>query len=118
MDYLKAFLVGGLICIVGQILLDKTKLTPARILVLFVCAGAFLELFGLYKPIIEFAQAGGSVPLTGFGSILTDGVKKAIDSEGFIGILKGGLIASAAGIDASLLFGFLASVVFKSKPKK
>ena len=118
MDYLKAFLVGGLICIVGQILLDKTKLTPARILVSFVCVGAFLELFGLYKPIIEFAQAGGSVPLTGFGSILTDGVKKAIDSEGFIGILKGGLIASAAGIDASLLFGFLASVVFKSKPKK
>ncbi len=118
MDYLKAFIVGGLICVVGQILLDKTKLTPARILVAFVCTGAFLELFGLYKPIIEFAQAGGSVPLTGFGSILTDGVKKAIDSEGFIGILKGGLIASAAGIDASLLFGFLASVVFKSKPKK
>ena len=118
MDYLKAFTVGGLICVIGQILLDKTKLTPARILVSFVCAGAFLELFGMYKPVIEFAQAGGSVPLTGFGSILTDGVIKAIDEEGFIGILKGGLIASAAGIDASLLFGFLASVIFKSKAKK
>ena len=118
MEYLKAFLVGGLLCLLGQILIDRTKLTPARILVLFVCSGAFLELFGLYKPIIEFAQAGGSVPLTGFGSILTDGVKESIDKEGFIGILKGGLIASAAGIDASLLFGFLASLIFKSKAKK
>lgn len=117
MDYLKAFLVGGLICVIGQILLDKTKLTPARILVAFVCAGAFLELFGLYKPIKEFAEAGGTVPLTGFGSMLTEGVKKAIDNEGVIGILKGGLAASSAGISASLLFGFLASVFFESKPK-
>lgn len=118
MDYIKAFIVGGSICIIGQILLDKTKLTPARILVAFVCTGAFLELFGLYKPIIEFAQAGGSVPLTGFGSILADGVKKVIDKEGAIGILKGGLMSASAGISASLLFGFIASVVFKSKPKK
>lgn len=118
MDYLKAFVVGGLICVIGQILLDKTKLTPARILVTFVCAGAFLDLFGLYKPVLDFAQAGGSVPLTGFGALLTEGVKKAIDSEGVIGIIKGGLTASAAGISASLLFGFLASVAFKSKPKK
>ena len=118
MDYIKAFILGGAICVIGQILLDKTRLTPARILVSFVCVGAFLELFGLYKPIIEFAQAGGSIPLTGFGSILTDGVKKAIDKEGAIGILKGGLMASSAGISASLLFGFLASVIFKSKPKK
>lgn len=118
MDYIKAFTVGGLICVIGQILLDKTKLTPARILVSFVCAGAFLELFGLYKPLIEFAQAGGSVPLTGFGALLTEGVKKSIDQEGVIGIIKGGLTASAAGISSSLLFGFLASTIFKSKPKK
>ncbi len=118
MDYLKAFVVGGLFCVIGQVLLDKTKLTPARILVMFVCTGVFLELFGLYKPIINFAQAGGSVPLTGFGSLLADGVKKAINSEGAIGILKGGLMSASAGISASLLFGFLASVFFKSKPKK
>lgn len=118
MDYVKAFIVGGFICVIGQILIDKTKLTPARILVAFVCAGAFLELFNLYKPIIEFAGAGASVPLTGFGSVLTDGVKKAVDSKGFLGVITGGLTASAAGIDAALVFGFLVSVIFKSKPKK
>ena len=118
MDYVKAFIVGGIICVIGQILIDKTKLTPARILVIFVCVGAFMELFNLYKPIVEFAGAGASVPLTGFGSVLTDGVKKAVDEKGLLGILTGGLTASAAGIDTALLFGFLVSVFFKSKPKK
>lgn len=118
MDYIKAFVVGGIICVIGQILIDKTKLTPARILVAFVCIGAFMELFNLYKPIVEFAGAGASVPLTGFGSVLADGVKKAVDKKGFLGIITGGLTASAAGIDAALLFGFLVSVFFKSKPKK
>ena len=118
MDYVKAFIVGGIICVIGQILIDKTKLTPARILVIFVCVGAFMELFNLYKPIVEFAGAGASVPLTGFGSVLTDGVKKAVDEKGLLGILTGGLTASAAGIDTALLFGFLVSVIFKSKPKK
>lgn len=118
MDYVKAFIVGGIICVIGQILIDKTKLTPARILVTFVCVGAFMELFNLYKPIVEFAGAGASVPLTGFGSVLTDGVKKAVDEKGLLGILTGGLTASAAGIDTALLFGFLVSVIFKSKPKK
>ncbi len=118
MDYLKAFIVGGIICVIGQILIDKTKLTPARILVTLVCIGAFMELFNLYKPIIEFAGAGASVPLTGFGSVLTDGVKKAVDEKGFLGVITGGLTASAAGISASLIFGFLVSLFFKSKPKK
>ena len=118
MDYVKAFIIGGIICVIGQILIDKTKLTPARILVTFVCVGAFMELFNLYKPIVEFAGAGASVPLTGFGSVLTDGVKKAVDEKGLLGILTGGLTASAAGIDTALLFGFLVSVIFKSKPKK
>ena len=118
MDYVKAFIVGGIICVIGQILIDKTKLTPARILVTFVCVGAFMELFNLYKTIVEFAGAGASVPLTGFGSVLTDGVKKAVDEKGLLGILTGGLTASAAGIDTALLFGFLVSVIFKSKPKK
>lgn len=118
MDYVKAFAVGGLICVIGQILIDKTKLTPARILVIFVCSGAFLQLFDLYKPLIDFAGAGASVPLTGFGSVLTDGVKKAVDEQGFMGVITGGLTAAAAGISASLLFGFLVALIFKSKPKK
>lgn len=118
MDYLKAFIVGGIICVIGQILIDRTKLTPARILVTFVCVGAFMQLFDLYKPIIEFAGAGASVPLTGFGSILTDGVKKAVDEKGLLGVLTGGLTASAAGIASALIFGFLVSLIFKSKPKK
>lgn len=118
MDYIKAFIVGGLICVIGQILIDKTKLTPARILVSFVVAGAFLELFGLYKPLIDFAGAGASVPLTGFGSVLTKGVIKAIDEKGMLGIITGGVSASAAGIASALIFGFLVAVIFKSKPKK
>lgn len=117
MDYVKAFIVGGIICTIGQVLIDKTKLTPARILVTFVCAGTFLQLFDLYKPIIDFAGAGASVPLTGFGSVLMDGVKKAVDDKGFLGVITGGLTASAAGISSALIFGFLVSLIFKSKPK-
>ncbi len=118
MDYIKAFVVGGIICVIGQILIDRTKLTPARILVTFVCLGAFLQLFNLYKPIIDFAGAGASVPLTGFGSILTEGAKKAVDEKGFIGVLTGGLTSASAGIASALIFGFLVSLIFKSKPKK
>lgn len=118
MDYIKAFIVGGLICVIGQILIDKTKLTPARILVSFVVAGAFLEFFGVYKPLIEFAGAGASVPLTGFGSVLTKGVIKAIEEKGMLGIITGGVSASAGGIASALVFGFIVAVIFKSKPKK
>ncbi len=118
MNYLKAFAVGGLICVIGQILIDKTKLTPARILVMYVSLGVFIELFGWYKKLIEFAGAGASVPLTGFGSVLMDGVRKAVDEKGLIGVITGGLTSAAAGITASLLFGFLVSVIFKSKAKK
>lgn len=118
MDYLKAFLIGGFICIIGQILIDKTKLTPGRILVIFVCSGVFLELFGLYKPLVEFGGAGASVPLTGFGSVLMDGVRKAVDEKGLLGVVTGGVTAASAGISASLVFGFLVALIFKSKAKK
>ena len=118
MDYLRAFMIGGFICVIGQILIDKTKLTPARILVIYVVAGAFLELFGLYKPLMEYAGSGAGVPLTGFGSVLTKGVIKAINEKGFLGVITGGLTAAAGGISAALLFGFLVALIFKSKPKK
>lgn len=118
MDYLKAFAVGGLICVIGQILIDKTKLTPARILVSFVVAGVVLEFFGIYGKIIDFAGAGASVPLTGFGSTLFRGVKEAVGEDGALGIITGGLTASAAGIAAALICGFIVSVIFKSRPKK
>ena len=118
MDYLKAFIVGGIICVIGQILVDKTKLTPARILVSFVVAGVFLELFGIYSYIVEFAGAGATVPLTGFGYNLCKGVREAIAQEGPIGILTGGLKASAGGITAAIVFAFIMSLIFSSKPKK
>ncbi len=118
MDYLKAFIVGGIICTIGQVLVDKTKLTPARILVLFVCSGVFLELLGIYKPLLKFAEAGASIPLTGFGSVLCKGVIKAVDKDGLMGVISGGMSAAAAGISAALLFGFIGSVIFKSKPRK
>lgn len=117
MDYLKAFIVGGIICVIGQILVDKTNLTPARILVAFVCVGAFLELVGVYKPLLDFAGAGASVPLTGFGSVLCKGVIKAVDSEGALGIISGGMSAAAAGISSAIVFGFLVSLIFNSKPQ-
>lgn len=117
MDYLKAFLVGGCLCLIGQILIDKTTLTPARILVSYVVAGVVLGALGLYQPIIDFAGAGASVPLTGFGATLAKGVKEAVDKDGFLGILTGGLTASAGGICAAIVFGLLASLLFKSKDK-
>lgn len=117
MDYVKAFLVGGLFCVVGQVLIDKTKLTPARILVGYVVTGVLLGALGLYQPILDFAGAGASVPLCGFGATLAKGVKEAIDESGALGILTGGLKATAAGITAAILFGLLAGILFKPKDK-
>lgn len=117
MIYLKAFIVGGLLCLVGQILIDKTKLTPARILVGYVIAGVFLGALGLYKPLVDFAGAGATVPLTGFGYTLAKGVHNAIDSSGFIGVLTGGLSASAGGIAAAILSALIVSILFKAKDK-
>ena len=117
MDYLKAFLIGGLLCLIGQILIDKTKLTPARILVCYVVIGVFLGAIGVYKPLVEFADAGATVPLTGFGYNLAKGVKEAVDKDGFLGILTGGLKASAGGITAAITCGLIASLIFKAKDK-
>ncbi len=117
MDYLKAFLIGGGLCIIGQLLIDLTKLTPARILVTYVCAGVVLSAFGIYKPFIDFAGAGASVPLTGFGYALYSGVEKAISEQGILGIFSGGLAGSAAGIAAAIVFGYLFSLIFKPKEK-
>lgn len=117
MDYIKAFLIGGLLCLIGQILIDKTKLTPARILVSYVVGGVLLGAVGIYKPFAEFAGAGATVPLTGFGYNLARGVKEAIDSDGFLGIFTGGLKACAGGITAAIVAGLLASLIFKPKDK-
>ena len=117
MDYVKAFLVGGLLCLIGQILIDKTKLTPARILVSYVVIGVILGAIGVYQPLMEFAGAGASVPLTGFGNTLAKGVKEAIQEEGFLGIFTGGLKATAGGITTAIFAGLLASLVFKAKDK-
>lgn len=117
MDYLKAFLVGGFLCLIGQILIDKTKLTPARILVSYVVAGVILGAVGVYKPLVEFAGAGASVPLTGFGYSLSKGVREAVDKDGFLGIFTGGLKATAGGITAAVFAGLLASLLFKAKDK-
>lgn len=117
MDYIKAFIVGGLICTVGQVLIDKTKLTPARILVSFVVLGVFLQLIGVYELLIDFAGAGAGVPLTGFGYNLCKGVQKAVDENGFLGIFTGGFTSSSAGLCAAVLFSLIASVIFKPKAK-
>ena len=117
MDYLKAFLVGGLFCLLGQITIDKTKLTPARILVAYVVIGVILGAAGIYEPIVEFAGAGATVPLTGFGYNLSKGVKEAISQDGFLGIFTGGLKACAGGIAAAITAGLLASLVFKARDK-
>ncbi len=117
MDYLKAFIIGGLFCLIGQILVDKTNLTPARILVGYVVGGVILGALGLYQPLIDFAGAGASVPLTGFGATLARGVKEAINEKGAIGILTGGLKASAGGITAAICFGLLAGILFKPRDK-
>jgi len=115
MDFVKAFLVGGLICGIVQILMDKTKLLPGRVMVILVCSGTVLGALGLYGPLVEFAGAGASVPLIGFGYTLWIGVKEAINNRGFIGIFQGGFTASAIGISASLLLGYIASLIFNPK---
>ena len=117
MDYIKAFAVGGILCVIGQILIDKTKLTPARILVSYVVIGVILGAVGVYKPLVEFAGAGASVPLTGFGYALSKGVKEAVQQEGFLGIFTGGLKACAGGITIAVFFGLLTSLIFKPKDK-
>ena len=117
MNYLWAFLVGGLFCVVAQILIDKTKLTPARILVGYVVAGVILGAIGLYKPIADFAGAGATTPLTGFGYLISKGVREAVDKQGILGALTGGFTAAAGGTAAAIILGFLASVIFKSKTK-
>ncbi len=118
LDFLWAFIVGGLFCVIAQILIDKTKLTPARILVLYVCLGVVLTAIGLYEPIVRFAGAGATVPLTGFGYAIANGVKKAVDQKGLLGALTGGIEATAGGITAAICFGLLMSLLFSSKPKK
>ena len=117
MDYVKAFLVGGALCLIGQILIDKTKLTPARILVSYVVIGVLLSAIGIYEPLVEFAGAGATVPLTGFGHTLAKGVQEAVQEKGFLGILTGGLKAAAGGITAAVFCGLLASLIFKDKDK-
>ena len=118
MDYLIAFLVGGAICAAVQILMDNSKLMPGRIMVILVCLGTLLGFLGIYEPFAQWAGAGASVPLVGFGNTLAKGMKKAIDEEGMIGLFKGGFTASAVGISAALIFGYLSSLIFSPKMKK
>ncbi|MEM5780550.1 MAG: stage V sporulation protein AE [Lawsonibacter sp.] len=117
MEYLKAFLCGGILCLIGQILIDKTPLTPGKILVCYVTGGVILSGLGLYQPLVDWGGAGASVPLTGFGHLLAKGVKKAVEEQGFLGALTGGLTATAGGIAAAVFFGFLVALLFKPKPK-
>lgn len=117
MQYVNAFWVGGLICVAGQILIDKTKLTPARILTGFVVAGVILGAIGLYKPLVDFAGAGASVPISGFGFLMSEGVRKALAQDGALGILTGGLTSAAAGISAAIVFGLIADLCTKSGDK-
>lgn len=116
-EYVKAFVFGGLICVIGQLLIDFTKLTPARILVSFVVAGVVLSAVGLYGPFVEFAGAGASVPLTGFGHVLAEGVRKAVREKGLLGALTGGLSGAAAGISAAMLFGLIVAAISKPSSK-
>ncbi len=118
MDYVHAFWVGGLICALVQILLDKTKLMPGRVMVLLVCSGTLLSAVGIYEPLVDFAGAGASVPLLGFGNVLWEGMKTAIDENGFIGLFMGGFTACAVGVSAALIFSYLASLIFKPKMKE
>ncbi len=117
MIYLKAFLVGGAICVIGQIIIDRTKITPARVMVLFLVAGVVLSAIGLYEPLVEFAGAGASTPISGFGHMLAKGVREAVEQKGLLGALTGGLTAGAAGISAAIFFGLLASLFSKPKGK-
>ncbi len=117
MMFLKAFLVGGLICVIGQLLIDLTKLTPAKILVLFVCVGVLLGGIGVYQPLVEFAGAGATVPLTGFGNSLARGVKEAIQKDGFLGVITGGFTACAAGVTVAMLSGLIVALICRPKDK-
>ena len=117
MEYLKAFVCGGVLCIIGQMLIDRTKLTPARILTGYVVAGVLLSALGLYEPLARWGGAGATVPLTGFGHLLAKGVKKAVAEKGVLGALTGGLTSAAGGITAAIFFGFLVALLFKAKPK-
>ena len=117
MDYLKAFLCGGVLCIIGQLLIDKTSLTPARILVCYVTAGVILSGLGVYQYLVDWAGAGATVPLTGFGHLLAKGVRKAVSQDGLLGALTGGSTAAAGGITAAIFFGFLVALICKPKPK-
>lgn len=118
MDYVKAFIVGGIICALVQILMEKTKMLPGRIMVLLVCLGAVLGAIGVYQPFSEWAGAGANVPLLGFGNVLWTGIKEAVDKDGFLGIFKGGFTASAVGISSALVFSYIASILFDTKMKK
>ena len=117
MEFLKAFLCGGLLCVIGQLLIDKTSLTPARILVTYVVSGVVLGGLGLYKYVVEFGGAGATVPLTGFGFLLAKGVRKAVAEQGVLGALTGGVTAAAGGITAAIFFGYLVALIFKPKSK-
>ena len=117
MNYLLAFIVGGLICLIGQFFIDKTKLTPARILVGYVVSGVLLSSVGIYEKLVDFAKCGASVPLSGFGHLLAKGVRDAVDAKGFIGIFSGGLEASASGITAALIAALIVAIIFKAKDK-
>lgn len=118
MDYLKAFVVGGIICVLTQILMEKTRLMPGRIMVILVTTGTVLGAIGLYEPLVQFAGAGASVPLTGFGNVLWKGMKMAVDNSGFLGLFKGCFTACAVGVSAALVFGYIASWIFEPKMKK
>ncbi len=117
LEYVRAFLCGGLLCLIGQVLIDKTALTPARILVAYVVSGVVLGGLGIYKYVVEFGGAGATVPLTGFGYLLSKGVEKAVDEQGILGALTGGLTAAAGGIGAAIFFGYLVALIFKPKSK-
>ncbi len=117
-EYLKVFAVGGALCAIGQLLIDKTKLTPARILTVYVVSGLVLEAAGLYSPLVKWAGAGATVPLTGFGSTLARGVEKAVSEKGVLGAFTGGFTAAAAGICAAVFFGIIVALLFKSREKK
>ncbi|MBQ4517223.1 MAG: stage V sporulation protein AE [Clostridia bacterium] len=117
MQYLWTFLIGGTLCAIAQLLIDKCKLTPARILVIYVSVGTFLTLLGWYEPLVKLAGAGATIPLTGFGYTLAKGVAKAVAEKGFLGIFSGGLTGAAAGITAAIVFGYLVALLFKPKPK-
>ena len=117
LDYIRAFLVGGAFCVIAQILIDKTKLTPARILVGYVVAGVLLGAIGVYEPLVKFAGAGATTPLTGFGNLIAKGVRQAVDEKGLLGVLTGPLTAAAGGTTAALVFGYLVALVCRGKPK-